>query len=385
MTDSQLRQDVIAELEFDPSFNGAHIGVAVDKGVVTLGGHVNSYAEKLAAIEAARRVKGVHAIAENIEVHCSYEKQTADDQIARRARDILQWDVMVPPNAVDVLVHDGWVTLNGTVNWYFEKAAAEDDIRKLSGVRGIANMIAIKPHIDSADVESRIESALRRHAQIDANAIRVSVENGNEVVLAGTVDSWSERRAVEDAAWSAPGVASVEDRLTLAGGARSYSLPAELEPDLGRIQAYWNGLKRGANDIPFWDDVKISLRSRLGQESMLIDVFEGPLRFRFDLVGANVANRYGGTPGNSFLDEIDLHAPFDALTLQSKATVESRAPTYYSQTASGNGDAGNRGGYARLLLPLWGNGRIEMLLGAVVLDPAARRNPGISGQGQFPD
>ena len=147
---------------------------------------------------------------------------------------------------------------------------------------------------------------------------------------------------------------------------RSYSLPGELEPDLGRVQAYWNGLKRGANDVPFWDDVKFSLRSRLGRESMLIDVFENPLRFRSALVGADVANWYDGAIGNSFLDEIDLHAPFNELTLQCRATVESCAPTYYRQTASGNGDSG----YARLLLPLWGNGRIEMLLGAVVRDEA---------------
>jgi hyperosmotically inducible protein len=101
MTDAQLRQDIIEELEFDPSFSGEHIGVAVDKGVVTLGGHVNSYAEKLAAIAATRRVKGVHAIAENIEVHCPYLKKTADDEIAKRAYDLLKWDVFVPPNAVD--------------------------------------------------------------------------------------------------------------------------------------------------------------------------------------------------------------------------------------------------------------------------------------------
>jgi osmotically-inducible protein OsmY len=368
MTDSQLRQDVIEELEFDPSFSGEHIAVAVDKGVVTLGGHVTSYAEKLAAIAAARRVRGVHAIAENIEVHCPHEKQTADDQIAKRARDILQWDVLVPPGAVDVLVHEGWVTLSGDVNWYFEKISAEDDIRKLSGVRGIANMIAVKPRLDPGDVKSKIVSALKRHAEIDANAISVSVENGSKVVVAGTVGTWRERRAVEDAAWSAPGVLSVEDRLTMTGGARSYSLPVELEPDLGRIRAYWNGLKRGANDVPFWDDVKLSLRSRLGRESILIDVFENPLRFRFDLTGTDLANWYGGTIGNSFLDEIDLHAPFNELALQCKATVESGAPTYYCQAASGNGDSG----YARLLLPLWGNGRIEMLLGAVVFDPAAK-------------
>jgi hypothetical protein len=117
---------------------------------------------------------------------------------------------------------------------------------------------------------------------------------------------------------------------------------------------------------------------------MLIGVFEDPLRFRFDLVGAEVANWYGGAIGTGFLDEIDLHVPFDGLTLQCRATVESAAPTYYRQTASGQGDAG-RPGYARLLLPLWGNGRIEMLLGAVVLHPAAPKSPSISGPGQFPD
>ena len=215
MTDSQLRQDIIEELEFDPSFSGEHIGVAVDKGVVTLGGHVNSYAEKLAAIAATRRVKGVHAIAENIEVHCPYQKKTADDQIAKRAYDILKWDVLVPPNAVDVLVHEGWVTLSGNVNWHFERTSAEDDVRKLSGIRGITNMIAIKPRIGSADVKSKIDAALKRHAEVEANAIRVSVQNGNKVVLEGAVDTWSERRAVEDAAWSVPGVASVEDRLMI--------------------------------------------------------------------------------------------------------------------------------------------------------------------------
>ncbi len=375
MTDSQLRQDIIEELEFDPSFSGEHIGVAVDRGIVTLGGHVNSYAEKLAAIAATRRVKGVHAIAENIEVHLPYQKE-ADDQIAKRAYDILSWDVLVPPNAVNVLVHEGWLTLSGNVNSYFEKISAEDDVRKLSGIRGITNMIAIKPRIDSSNVKSKIESALKRHAEIEANAISVSVQNGNKVVLEGAVDSWGERRAAEDAAWSAPGVASVEDRLTMTGGTHRYSLPGELEPDLGRFQAYWNGLKRGANQVPFWDDVKFSLRSRLGREAMLIGVFENPLRFRFDLLGADLTDWYGGTTGNRFLDEIELHAPFDELTSQCKATVKGCAPTYYRHTAVGKEAAEHPGGYARLLLPLWGNGRIEMLLGAVVLDQAARKSSG---------
>src|ERR1039457_7356924 len=143
----------------------------------------------------------------------------------------------------------------------------------------------------------------------------------------------------------------------MTGDAHGYALPDQLEPDLSRIQAYWNGLKRGANDVPFWDDVKLSLRSRLGRESMLIDVFESPLRFRFDLIGADLTDWYGGAIGNKFLDEIDLRAPFDELIVQCKATVAGSAPTYYRQTAVGKVDAERPGGYARLLLPLWGNGR----------------------------
>lgn len=216
MTDSQLRQDVIDELEFDPSFSGEHIGVAVDKNVVTLTGHVNSYAEKLAAIAAARRVKGVHAIAENIEVRYAFQNKTADDQIAKRASDILNWDVLVPSNRVDILVEEGWVTLSGNVDWYFQKTAAEDDVRKLSGVRGVTNKITIKSSADLANVKSKIESALKRRAEVEANAIRVTIHDGNKVILEGKVDNWEERRAAENAAWSAPGVASVEDRLTIA-------------------------------------------------------------------------------------------------------------------------------------------------------------------------
>lgn len=160
----------------------------------------------------------------------------------------------------------------------------------------------------------------------------------------------------------------------MTGDVRSYSLPDELEPDLGRVQAYWIGLKRGANDIPFWDDVKFSLQSRLGRDAMLIGVFENPLRFRFDLVGADLIEWYGETTGNRFVDEIKLHAPFDELASQCRATVEGGVPTYYRQTAAGRGGAEHPGGYARLLLPLWGNGRIEMLLGAVFLDKAAGRS-----------
>jgi hyperosmotically inducible protein len=217
VTDSELRQDIIDELEFDPSFNGEHIGVAVDKNVVSLSGHVNSYAEKVAAIAAVQRVKGVHAIAENIEVRYPFQKQTADDQLAKRASDILNWDVLIPKDTVNVLVQDGWITLTGRVEWNYSKTAAEDDVRKLSGVYGVTNKITIKqPDVDTSNVKSRVESALKRHAEFEASAIRVSVKDGNKVVLEGKVGNWDERRAVENAAWSAPGVVSVEDRLKIA-------------------------------------------------------------------------------------------------------------------------------------------------------------------------
>ncbi|MBN8976230.1 MAG: BON domain-containing protein [Rhizobiales bacterium] len=214
MTDSQLRQDIIDEFEFDPTFDGEHIGVAVDKNVVSLTGHATSYAQKVAAIAAARRVKGVHAIAENIEVRYPFQAKIADDQIAKRAMDILKWDVLVP-ETIDVLVQDGWITLSGVVNWFYEKTAAEDDVRKLSGVNGVTNSITIKPHLEASNIKTKIELALKRHAEVEANAIRVSVQNGNKVILDGKVDNWDERRAVENAAWSAPGVAFVEDHLTI--------------------------------------------------------------------------------------------------------------------------------------------------------------------------
>ena len=215
MTEIQLRHDIVDELEFDPSFDAAHIGVAVDEGVVSLTGHVKSYAEKVAAIAAAQRVKGVHAIAENIEVRCPFQSKTADDQIAKRASDILNWDILVPKGSINVLVQDGWVTLSGYVDWYYQKTAAEDDVRKLSGVCGLTNKIAIRSGVSTANVKSTIESALKRHTELEAKAIQVTVQNGNKVILEGKVDNWDERRAVENAAWSAAGVASVEDRLTI--------------------------------------------------------------------------------------------------------------------------------------------------------------------------
>ncbi len=216
MIDVQLRQDVLLELEFDPSIRAEHIGVAVDRGIVTLSGHAESYAQKYAAVTAAKRVKGVHAIADEIQVRYPEDKKTGDDEIARRATDILSWDVSVPKGNIQAVVRNGWVTLTGQVEWQFQRKAAEDDVGKLSGVRGIINEIALNPPIYPDQVKERIEEALKRHAEVKAAKIEISIQDGGKVFLEGKVESWQERHAVEDAAWSAPGVREVIDKLTLA-------------------------------------------------------------------------------------------------------------------------------------------------------------------------
>ena len=216
MTELSVRQNVLDELEFEPAIDAAHIGVAVDKGVIILSGHVGSYAEKVAAVAAARRVKGVRAIADEIQVRFPYDKKTADDEIAKRAIDILGWDTLVPRNTIAITVREGWVTLEGEVNWHFQRTAAETDVRKLSGVRAVINNIKLKPSVQPADVERKIENALKRHAEIEASAIRVTMGGPNKVILEGTVSNWDERHAVAAAAWSAPGITAVDDRLEIA-------------------------------------------------------------------------------------------------------------------------------------------------------------------------
>jgi osmotically-inducible protein OsmY len=215
MDDKQLRQNIIDELEFEPSVDAQDIGVAVSDGVVTLSGHVSSYAEKIAAQQAVQRVKGVQAIAQEIEVRYPGEKKTADDEIAKRALNILKWDAVIPGDAVKVTVQKGWVLLTGEVDWQFQKKAAEDAIRKLSGVTGVRNSITIKPRVSAFDIKQKIENALARNAHVEARAIRVNVSDGNKVRLEGSVDSWDDRYIVENAAWSVPGVKSVDDRLAI--------------------------------------------------------------------------------------------------------------------------------------------------------------------------
>ena len=214
MDDKTLRQFIIDELDFEPSIDAANIGVAVEKGVVTLTGHVASYVEKLAAERAVKRVKGVKAIAQEIEVRFSNQPKRSDDEIAQRALDILTWSVQVPADSIQVKVEKGWITLTGAVEWQYQKQAAESAVRHLSGIRGVTNVIEIKPHVAASDVHRKIMDSLKRNAEVEADSIRVVVDNG-KVILEGKVKAWYERNLAERAAWSAPGVKAVEDRLSI--------------------------------------------------------------------------------------------------------------------------------------------------------------------------
>jgi osmotically-inducible protein OsmY len=215
MDDKRLRQDILDELDFEPSIDAANIGVAVDEGVVTLTGHVASYAQKTAAEEAVRRVKGVLALANEVEIRYPGDKKTSDGEIAKRALSILKWNEVVPKEGIQISVERGWVILTGQVAWQFQRKAAEEAVRKLSGVLGVINDIEIKPAVSAYDVKEKIESALTRHAEIEAQEIKVTVRDGNKVLLEGKVDNLDERMAVENAAWSVAGVKSVDDRLTI--------------------------------------------------------------------------------------------------------------------------------------------------------------------------
>ena len=215
MSELKLRDDILDELAYEPIVDPAHIGVAVDQDVVTLTGHVASYAQKLAAISAVRRVKGVHGIADEIEVRYSSDEKTSDDEIAKRVINVLSWDSVIPSNAIQVTVRDGLVILTGKVNWYYQKSSAERDIRGLSGVRSVVNNIEIEPHARPENVKKKIEAALRRHAEIEAKDIHVTVRDDDEVLLEGKVRNWDEKLAVENAAWSASGVKNVKDKLTV--------------------------------------------------------------------------------------------------------------------------------------------------------------------------
>ncbi len=213
--DRQLQQDVIAELGWDAVINASRIGVETKDGIVTLTGHVESYAQKWAAERAAQRVSGVKGVAVEIDVVLPGSSQRTDADIARMASNALEWNVLVPRDAVTVLVEDGHITLSGEVEWAYVRNAAESSVRGLPGVKDVANLIRIRPQIKPGDVKTKIEAALQRRAHLDARAISVEVDHGT-VTLTGAVDSLAERVTIENAVWNAPGVQHVIDHLVVA-------------------------------------------------------------------------------------------------------------------------------------------------------------------------
>jgi len=207
-----LRDEVIDALAFEPSVRSGNIGVAVEGGTVKLTGSVGTYSEKRKAEEIVRHVRGVRGLVEEIEVRPPGGDMMSDEEIARRALSILAWDTRVPQDMIQVRVEDGGITLTGEVEWYYQKAAAENALHRLHGVKRIDNNIAIRPPDQIADMKARIESALKRIAALEADRIRISV-TGQIVLLEGEVNSWAERDAAEDAVWATPGVGKVDDRL----------------------------------------------------------------------------------------------------------------------------------------------------------------------------
>lgn len=214
MTDKDLKQQVENSLDYEPGINAKDIGVSADEGVVTLRGNVASYREKMAAERVALRVYGAKAVANDLVVRLVSDYQKTDTEIAQAAVHALKWHSAVPDDRVTLTVKDGWIALAGTLDWQYQKDAAAKAVRDLTGVKGVTNDIRVQPHVKTIDVRDKIEAAFKRSAEIDARRINVTAQDG-KVILSGNVHSWAERQEAERAAWAAPGVSLVEDRLSV--------------------------------------------------------------------------------------------------------------------------------------------------------------------------
>jgi osmotically-inducible protein OsmY len=213
-TDLQLVSDVTEELKWEPSVKEKEIGVSVREGVVTLSGNVDTFAAKFAAERAVERVSGVRAVADELKVKLPNANERTDTELALATVHAFKWDVEVPDYQIKCKVVNGWLTLEGTVEWYFQKAAAERDVRFLMGVKGVTNLIDVKSKASASDVMTHIEKALKRSAELDAEKVQVEARDG-KVTLRGTVRSWAERQEAERAAWATSGVTEVVDKIEI--------------------------------------------------------------------------------------------------------------------------------------------------------------------------
>lgn len=214
MTDKELKQHVQSALDWEPSLDASDIGVSVDESVVTLRGNVRSYTEKVAAERVALHVYGVRAVANDLSVRLVSGFERTDTEIAQAALSALKWNTMIPEERISLSVTNGWVTLTGTVDWQYQKDSALRAVRDLTGVQGVANNLVVQPRVKTGDVRDKIEAAFKRSAEIDARRVNVTTQDA-KVILSGNVHSWAERQEAERAAWAAPGVKEVEDRLAV--------------------------------------------------------------------------------------------------------------------------------------------------------------------------
>ena len=213
-TDSDIKRDVEDELKWDPDIDATDIGVAVKDGVVTLSGFVRSYTQKWEAERDAKRVSGVIGVANDIEVRLPTASERPDPDIARDAVTALKHELPFSSEHMKVVVKNGWVTLEGTAEWNYQRTRAEEAVRRVRGVKSVTNSIVLKPKAAPTEIKAKIEQAFRRNAEVDAQRITVEA-NGSEVILKGTVRSWAERQEAERVAWRAPGVMRVENRITV--------------------------------------------------------------------------------------------------------------------------------------------------------------------------